>query len=90
VLDRHVDRLREFARYIVAHVHASVVGDRRVLMNAPFVASLRLQHVAFDESAMRAAYAPYAGSAEQFRWNLDPAALSRFLRDDSLAQQASA
>ncbi len=89
VLDHHLDRLKEFARYIIAHVHASVIGDGRVLLNGPFVAGLRLQHVVFDEAAMRAAYAPFAGATEQYRWSLNPSALSGFLPDDSLARASA-
>ena len=37
VLSRHVERLHELARYIAAHVHASVLEDRAVLFNAAFV-----------------------------------------------------
>ncbi len=89
VLDHHLDRLREFARYIIAHVHASVVGDRRVLLNGPFVASLKLQHVEFDEAAMRAAYAPFAGATEEYRWTLDPSALSTFIPGERLALRSA-
>jgi flavin-dependent dehydrogenase len=79
VLDRHVSRLQEFARYIITHVYASVLGRREVLTNAPFIASLSLRHTVFDLHQMAAAYAPYAGAVEAYEWDLNPFALDRFL-----------
>ncbi len=38
-LEMQVERMKEFARYIVAHVYVAVLGDKRVLLNAPFVSS---------------------------------------------------
>ena len=69
---RHVERLTELARYIAAHVHASVLEDRAVLFNAAFVASLDLRDLEFDPEAMRAHYGRFEGSRETQRWNLDP------------------
>lgn len=78
-LDRQLSALEEFARYILAHVHAVVLGDRRVLLNRPFVSGLRLQRTIFDEGAMRAAYAPFAGADATYPWSLNPWALDAFL-----------
>jgi flavin-dependent dehydrogenase len=80
VVDRFVERLKEFARYILAHIHASVIGSREVLTNAPFIAGLSLQKTVFDPAAMRAAYDPYAGSAAKYSWDLNPFVLERFIR----------
>ncbi|HKW98836.1 MAG TPA: FAD-dependent oxidoreductase [Bryobacteraceae bacterium] len=80
VVDRHLERLKEFARYILTHVHASVMGDREVLTNAAFIASLKLRDVTFDPAQMKAAYSRYAGAKETYRWNLNPFALDRFVR----------
>ena len=72
VLSRHVERLSELARYIAAHVYASVLGDRAVLFNAAFVASLDLRNLEFDPEAMRADYGRFEDSLEMHQWNLDP------------------
>ncbi len=74
-IEAHVAVLREFARYILAHVFAVVLEDPAVLTNAPFIASLKLRSTAFCPESMRAAYAPYAGSSEVHQWNLNPFAL---------------
>ena len=79
VADHHVIRLREFARYILAHVHASVIGDRAVLTNAPFIRSLKLSGTEFDPEQMKAAYAPYSEASEMYEWNLNPFVLDRFV-----------
>jgi len=87
-IDRLLDRLQEFARYIIAHIHASVLGDREVLLNAPFLASLDLSKTAFDPGQMAAAYAEYAGSPEILSWNLDPYALERFIPQEKTMELA--
>jgi hypothetical protein len=81
VIDRHVERLQEFARYIQVHVYASVLGNRKVLTNAPFIASLSVRNPVFDPERMAAAYAPYACATATYDWNLDPFALEQFLQD---------
>jgi flavin-dependent dehydrogenase len=87
-IDRLLDRLQEFARYIIAHIHASVLGDREVLLNAPFLASLDLSKTAFDPGQMAAAYAKHAGSPEIFSWTLDPYALERFIPEEKTMELA--
>ncbi len=82
----HVAQLKEFARYILAHVHAVVLEDKKVLLNAPFVSSLKLRNTVFDPERMKAAYAPFAGAAEIYPWDLSPFALEKFFP----AQQAHA
>src|ERR1019366_1952353 len=66
VVDRHIDRLKEFARYIITHIYASVLGSCEVLTNGPFISSLKLRSTVFDPEAMRAAYAAYADSKEKY------------------------
>jgi hypothetical protein len=76
VLDGHLDRLQELARYILAHVHASVLGDKSVLRNADFLARLDLRNQDFDPAQMRTAYAAAAtGTEKVHEWNLNPLAL---------------
>jgi hypothetical protein len=79
VIDRHLDRLLEFARYILAHIYASVLGRREVLTNPGFIASLNLRHVTFDPELMKADYAAHAGSSGSYAWKLDPLVLERFI-----------
>jgi flavin-dependent dehydrogenase len=80
VIEKQTEQLKEFARYIIAHVHAVVLNDRNVLLNAPFVSGLKLRNTAFDPEKMRAAYAPYADSPKRYEWkHLDPFALDPYL-----------
>ena len=86
VVDRHVDRLQDFARYIVTHIHAVVLGNREVLTNASFIRSLRLRNTVFDPERMREAYAKHAGCTEMFEWNLNPYVLERFVTQSQAAE----
>jgi hypothetical protein len=79
VLDRQLLRLQEFARYIIAHVYSSVLGNREVLVNAGFITSIDLRDTIFDVDRMRAHYQPYAGSRDLFQWDLNPYALEEFI-----------
>jgi hypothetical protein len=79
VIDQHLERLTHFARYILTHIHAAVLGDRSVLTNGSFIASLGLRKTVFDPEAMRTAFMPHQGSPEKYGWNLDPAALEQFI-----------
>jgi len=78
-IEMHQESMKEFARYIMAHVHAAVVGDKRVLLNAPFIASLKLREMHFDPEKMRQNYAKYADREEMHQWNLNPFALECFI-----------
>jgi 2-polyprenyl-6-methoxyphenol hydroxylase-like FAD-dependent oxidoreductase len=82
LLDIHFDRMVEFARYILAHIHAVVVNDRRALVNRPFVSSLAVHHTSFDPQRMRETYARLAGASETYEWGLNPWALEAFLPSD--------
>ena len=77
--EKHVERMREFARYIYAHVYAAMLGDKRVLLNAAFIKSLRLKDVKFDPDAMRSHYEPFAESEKVYDWKLNPFALEPFI-----------
>ena len=83
-LDMHVERIKEFARYIIAHVYAVVLGDKRVLLNAPFVSGLKLRDTSFDPVRMREDYARFADSdqthqSQIYPWKLNPFALEEFI-----------
>ena len=89
LLDAHILRLKEFARYILAHVHAVVLEEPRALHNAPFLAGLKLRDTVFDPERMRAAWLPHAASTEIHQWNLDPLALEPFLARRPAAQEVT-
>jgi len=78
-IEKHVERMREFARYIFAHVYAVILGDKRVLLNDAFIRGLKLRDVRFDPDAMRADYAKYAGCEDVYPWKLNPFALEPFI-----------
>jgi 2-polyprenyl-6-methoxyphenol hydroxylase-like FAD-dependent oxidoreductase len=80
-IEKHVERMKEFARYILVHVYASVLGDKRVLLNKPFVNSLKLRETTFDPERMKQDYAKFADSNEMQEWNLNPFALETFIAD---------
>jgi hypothetical protein len=90
-LEMHVEKMREFARYILAHVYAVVVGDKRALLNAPFIASLKLRDTAFDPEKMRAVWATHKDSEEMHQWNnLNPWVLESFIPDQAAAEKTTA
>ena len=85
MVDVHLARLQEFARYIITHIYASVLGNREVLTNESFISSLKLRETLFDPEEMRLAYAPHAGSVEMHKWNLNPFALEKYIVDRTAA-----
>jgi len=91
VLDQQFDNLEEMARFIVAHVSASVLGDERVLVNRPFVDRIDLDRLRFDPVEMRDRYASCKGSSEMYAWSFDPKVLQCFVEEewsDALAVDA--
>ncbi len=89
VLEMHVEKMKDFARYILAHVHAVVLGDKRVLLNASFVASLKLRDTPFDPEKMREAYARHAESEAVYQWNLNPFVLESFIGEAAAMETES-
>jgi flavin-dependent dehydrogenase len=86
-IDRLLSHLREFARYILTHIWASVLGDREVLTNATFVESLSLHHTVFDPQQIREVYSRCAGATRRYEWRLDPYVLDRFIMEE-IAEKA--
>jgi flavin-dependent dehydrogenase len=78
VLDEQLANLMELARFVVAHVHSVVLGDRAIVTNRSFVESIDLDDFCFNESRMRERYAIHAEDTEQYVWAFDPSALDRF------------
>ena len=88
-LDMHVERMKEFARHILAHVYAAVLGDKRVLLNAPFVSSLKLRDTSFDPARMREDYARFADSDQIYQWKLNPFALDEFIPEQAALEETT-
>jgi flavin-dependent dehydrogenase len=88
-LEMHVQRLKEFARHIIAHVYAVVLGDKRVLLNAPFVSSLKLRSTTFDPVRMRQDYARFADSSQVYEWKLNPFALESFILAQPMLEETT-
>ncbi len=78
--------MREFTRYVLAHVHAVVLGDKRVLLNRSFVKSLKLRDTAFDPEIMRAAYTLHADREGTYEWNLNPFTLEAFIEESAIRE----
>ncbi len=88
-LEMHVQRMKEFARHILAHVYAVVLGDKRVLLNAPFVSSLKLRSTTFDPARMRRDYAPFADSGQVYGWKLNPFTLESFIPEQAMLEETT-
>jgi flavin-dependent dehydrogenase len=79
-VEAQLERMKEFARYILTHVHAVVLADRKVLRNASFISSLKLKNTAFDPQVMRENWARHAAGTDVYAWNLNPFALKANLQ----------
>ena len=53
-LERQFNSLKGFARWIIAQVHATVLGDPKIGMNAEFIAGIKLRDIHFDPEEIRA------------------------------------
>ncbi|HET9714434.1 MAG TPA: hypothetical protein VFP64_21270 [Pyrinomonadaceae bacterium] len=82
VLDEQFDNLKEMARFIVAHICASVLGDERAVVNRLFVERIDLNRLDFDPIEIRNRYASCQHSSEVFEWSFDPAVLRRFVEEE--------
>jgi hypothetical protein len=56
VLERQFNSLKGFARWIVAQVYSTVLGDPMVALDAEFINGIKLRDIRFDPSQMRAEY----------------------------------
>jgi hypothetical protein len=84
VIDVHLRRLEEFARYVIAHIHASVLKEPSALTNAAFISSLDVRHAVFSPEQMRSAYSRFAQDSQVYSWNLDPWLLRNFIGEAEL------
>jgi len=78
VLERHLQNLKEFARFIYAYVASRVLEDDKVRMNRSFVESISLKNMEFCPEGLRKAYAEHADCTEVYDWKLDPDGMRKF------------
>lgn len=79
VLDGQLANLEEMARFITAHIAASVLGDSRAMMNRAFVESLEPARLQFDPEELRKLYAACEGLTQKYRWSFDASVLWKFV-----------
>ena len=78
VLDRHLDNLKEFARFILAYICSTVLEDPQVVVNHRFVRRLKLKSFRFDPAEIHRSYEPFSSSSREYPWQLDPLAMEKF------------
>ena len=78
VLNGQLANLETLARWIVAHVAVTVVGDERVLTDRAFVAGIDPRAFRFDPAEMRRRWAEVGGSAGSLDWGFDADALAGY------------
>ncbi|MEZ5393227.1 MAG: tryptophan 7-halogenase [Bryobacterales bacterium] len=77
-LDRHLDRLREFARFIAAHVSSEITGNSRLRLDPSFVGGLKVRKLELDLERLAGASELGLGAGADYPWRLDPFALDEF------------
>lgn len=80
VLARHLENLKEFARFIYAYVASRILEDGRALTNRAFVESIRLRTFAFDPDSIRRDFESHSGCSDSYEWALDPDGMRKFDR----------
>jgi 2-polyprenyl-6-methoxyphenol hydroxylase-like FAD-dependent oxidoreductase len=81
-LDGQYQRMREFARFIVAYVASQVAGDPAALRNAAFVRALKPRTLQFDPESLAKLYCEHRASAEIHAWSFDASQVARTLPPD--------
>ncbi len=80
VLDRHLQNLKEFARFIYAYVTSRVLDDERALRSRSFVESIKLKDYRFEPESMRRELQDHGDDPETYVWSLDPEGMRKFDR----------
>ena len=80
VLDRHLQNLKEFARFIYAYVTSRVLDDERALRSRSFVESIKLKDYRFEPESMRRELQDHGDDPETYAWSLDPEGMRKFDR----------
>ena len=78
ILDDQLANAIELARFIAAHIYASVLEEPALLRNRSFLASLDLERLAFDPEQMRRQAGAHATAGEPYRWPWNPDVTKRF------------
>ncbi len=78
VLDMHLHDMKEFARYIYAHIASVILDDRSAVNNRAFVSGIKLRQFMFDPESLKRSYAAASDCMEKYEWNLDPGAMDIF------------
>lgn len=86
-LDRQIENLEELARFIAAHIYATVLDEPSVVNNAKLIGSLDLKQLKFDPEQMQRQWAEHRHSTQEYLWDLDPAALDHFRTSTPAAWQ---
>jgi hypothetical protein len=63
-LDRHFNSLKGFARWIIAQVYATVLGDPMIGCDMDFINRIKLRDIRFDPEQIRADYPTPGGKGE--------------------------
>ena len=63
-LDRQLNSLKDFARWIIAQVHSTVLDDPAIARDAALIASIKLRDIRFDAAQIRADYGAAAKKSE--------------------------
>ncbi len=83
ILARQVASLKEFARFIGAHVASVVLDDERVLTHRRFVEELDINKLIFDPAEMRRRWAACAEDTELYPWSFETSVMKRFRAPES-------
>ena len=78
ILDDQLANAIELARFVAAHIYASVLEEPALLRNRSFLASLDLERLAFDPAQMRRQAGAHAAAGEPYRWPWNPDVTTRF------------
>jgi flavin-dependent dehydrogenase len=79
VLDDQLENLRDYARWILAHITAVVLDDPRALTNAAYVRGIDVDDLQFDPAAWAERLeAACRETSEAYTWRFDVPSLDRF------------
>jgi flavin-dependent dehydrogenase len=79
VLDDQLENIRDLARWILAHVAASVLDDPRAATNAAFIRGIDIDHLEFDPDAWAARLeAACRETSENYVWRFEVPCMARF------------
>lgn len=78
VLDEQLVNLKEFARFILAHICAVTLDDESLLTNRAFIESIDLNSFCFDLETLRTRTEACADEKEIYEWTFNPRFLDCF------------